>query len=109
MLMSMPLFNLQDWCGRLDVLELVHTVTVFVSSRYVKSQIKAASDFGVPQQTLHRHLENAKNGDGVEKVPGRPRILVRTDEDELVSDITNLEKWLFGPTKIDIRQLAYQY
>lgn len=76
---------------------------------YGKSQKKAASDFGVPQQTLHRHLENAKNGDGVEKVPGRPRILVRTDEDELVSVIINLEKWLFGPTKIDIRQLAYQY
>jgi len=50
-----------------------------------------------------------KNGDGVEKVPGRPRKLVRTDEDELVSVIINLEKWLFGLTKIDIRQLAYQY
>jgi len=74
-----------------------------------KSQKKAASDFGIPRQTLRRHLEKAKNGDGVEKVLGRPRILSRADEDELVSVIINMEKRLFGLTKMDIRRLAYRY
>jgi len=74
-----------------------------------KSEKKAASDFGVPRQTLRRHLEKARNGDGVEKVLGRPTILARADEDKLVGIIINVEKRLFGLTKMDIRRLAYRY
>jgi hypothetical protein len=42
---------------------------------YNKSEKSAAATFGVPRQTLRRHLKKAKNGLGVEKTIGRPRIL----------------------------------
>jgi transposase len=73
------------------------------------SQKKAATIYMIPRQTLRRHLEKAKNGDGVEKVLGRPRILTTDDENELVSVIIDMERRLFGLTKMDIRRLAYRY
>ena len=75
---------------------------------YNKSE-KSAAAFGVPRQTLRRHLKKAKNGLGVEKSIGRPRILSAQHEAELVDVIIDMEKRLFGLTKMDVRKLAYRY
>jgi transposase-like protein len=76
---------------------------------YNKSEKSAAATFGVPRQTLRRHLKKAKNGLGVEKTIGRPRILSAQHEDELVDVIIDMERRLFGLTKMDVRKLAYRY
>jgi transposase-like protein len=76
---------------------------------YNKSEKSAATTFGVPRETLRRHLKKAKNGLGVEKAIGRPRILSPQHEDELVDVIIDMERRLFGLTKMDVRKLAYRY
>ena len=76
---------------------------------YNKSEKSAAATFGVPRETLRRHLKKAKNGLGVEKAIGRPRILSAQHEDELVDVIIDMERRLFGLMKMDVRKLAYRY
>ena len=73
------------------------------------SQKKAAENFGIPRQTLRRHLAIAHAGGGVEKVLGRPRILSEEQEDELVNVIVTMENRLFGLTMMDVRRLTYRY
>jgi transposase-like protein len=77
---------------------------------YNKSEKSAAATFGVPRQTLRRvrrHQEKVKNGSGVEKTIGIPRTLSADHEDELVDVIIDMERRLFGLTKMDVRKLAY--
>jgi hypothetical protein len=76
---------------------------------YQKSEKSAAKIFGIPRQTLRRHLQKAKDGLGVEKVLGRPRILTVEQEAELTEVILDMERRLFGLTKIDIRRLVYRF
>ena len=73
------------------------------------SQKKAAENFGIPRQTLRRHLAIAHAGGGVEKVLGRPRILSEEQENELVNVIVTMENRLFGLTMMDVRRLTYRY
>lgn len=76
---------------------------------YKKSEKSAANTFGVPRQTLRRHLQKVRDGNGVAKVLGRPKILTATQENELVDVILDMERKLFGLTKMDVRRLAFTY
>lgn len=73
------------------------------------SEKSAAKAFGIPRQTLRRHLKKARKGDSVMKVLGRPRILSEQQEKELFEVIIDMENRLFGLTKMDVRRLTYSY
>lgn len=45
----------------------------------------------------------------MQKVLGRPKTLTAEQEDELVEVIIDMEKRLFGLTRLDVRRLAYRY
>ena len=72
-----------------------------------KSEKSAFNTFGVPRQTLRRHLQKVRDGNGVAKVLGRPKVLTATQENELVDVILDMERKLFGLTKMDVRRLAF--
>lgn len=74
-----------------------------------KSEKIAAKTFGVPRQTLRRHLQKVRDGQGIQKVLGRPKILTTEQESELAEVIIDMEKRLFGLTKMDVRRLAYSF
>jgi hypothetical protein len=76
---------------------------------YNKSEKSAAATFRVPRQTLRHHLKKAKNELRIEKTIGRPRVLSVQHEDELVDVIIDMERRLFGLTKMNVRKLAYRY
>ena len=76
---------------------------------YKKSEKSASKMFNIPRQTLRRHLVKVREGHGVEKQLGRPRILTAEQESELVDVILDMEKKMFGLTKMDVRRLAYRY
>ncbi|XP_065665503.1 uncharacterized protein LOC136086931 [Hydra vulgaris] len=76
--------------------------------RHGRSQKNASKLFGIPRQTLRRYINKVKNATDLNKVLGRPRTLSKVQETELVSIIIEIEKRLFGLTKIDIKRLAYQ-
>jgi transposase len=76
---------------------------------YKKSEKSAAKTFGVPRQTLRRHLQKVRDGQGIQKVLGRPKILTTEQESELAEVIIDMEKRLFGLTKMDVRRLAYSF
>ena len=63
---------------------------------YKKSEKSAARNFGIPRQTLRRHLQKVRDGEGIEKVLGRPKILTVAQENELVDVILDMERKLFG-------------
>ena len=76
---------------------------------YKMSEKSAAKTHGVPRQTLRRHLERARTGFGVQKVLGRPKTLTAEQEDELGEVIIDMEKRLFGLTRLHVRRLAYRH
>jgi len=76
---------------------------------YKMSEKSAAKTHGVPRQTLRRHLERERTGINVQKVLGRPKTLTAEQEDELGEVIIDMEKRLFGLTRLHVRRLAYRH
>jgi len=89
------------------VLDKSAAVCAVEISKY--SDKKVATMYGIPWQTLRRHLDRVRKGLGVEKLLGRPKTLTSDDENELLAVIIEMERKLFGLTKMDIRRLAYRY
>ena len=76
---------------------------------YGKSERMTSIKFGVPRQTLRRHIIKVKNGEGVSKRLGTKTVLSEDQEEELVSLILYFEERLFGCTRPDVRSLVYQF
>ena len=70
---------------------------------------QAANHFDIPRGTLQRHLLNSnKHAKGSLRYFGRPTILTKAMEDDLVEHILHMEKILFGLSKKSLQELAYQ-
>ena len=76
---------------------------------YRKSERNTSLTFGIPRQTLRRHLLKVRNGEGVSKRLGTKTVLSEDQEEELVSLILYFEERLFGLTRLDVRSLVYQF
>jgi hypothetical protein len=70
---------------------------------------KASARNDVPRETLRRHLQKVKNGEGVEKILGRKPVLTQEEEEEVKACIFSMESRLFGLTITDVRHLVYMY
>ena len=58
---------------------------------------------------MRPYLDKVKNGVDLNKSIGRPRTLNSFQEAELISIIIEIEKRLFGLTKMEIRHLVYHF
>ena len=60
------------------------------------SNRNSALTFGIPLETLRRHVLKAKRGEGVQKEIGRPPVLTEDQENELCDLLLKMESRLYG-------------
>lgn len=65
---------------------------------------RAASDHGIPRQTLNRHLMHSEE---VKQLGRYSTIFTEQQENELVQHVLSLEKSFYGLTTTEIRKLAF--
>ena len=71
---------------------------------------QTAKTFCIPRTTLRNHVKlKVSGGDFSTKRLGRPTVLSKAQEAELVELILDFEARLFGLTVMDIRRLVYDY
>jgi hypothetical protein len=84
-----------------------HTVNAVLTRGL--SNVKAASQYKVPLETLRRKVLVAKSGGGVEKKFGRPTVLTDDEEEELCHILLDMESKLYGLSLVDVRHLVFKY
>ena len=79
---------------------------VIVNKQSVK---KAASECEIPLETLRRHVIKARAGKGVEKVCGRPTVLIPEQENELCDILKQMSAQLYVLSPYDTRRLVFDF